>query len=260
MADTHEHESQWCGIAAWHLDDDPPLPDPKHYIPLLEEPEEAEVVFHSDTRNQVSAARQGDGGDRRCKLPPFCTYVTIKWLMYYIAIVKLFMKFGNLGDDGPWAMGTGFLTAPDMVLTAAHNVYHHKYGRATVVWACVGYGTSTVQRAYGRTIAVPEEWLNVEVAKDFAVVRVHEAFKGSLHILPLTPNTFHGVLTISVPGFPFDQVIDGEEGARLYEGETEMELPGVGARGLLQHRVSTGRGMSFLHPTIVMLMLTLRYH
>ncbi len=59
------------------------------------------------------------------------------------AIIKLLIRYREQPDDNAWGMGTGWLIAPDLLVTAGHCAYDFgedtQYGPATIVKAYMGY-------------------------------------------------------------------------------------------------------------------------
>ena len=93
-------------------------------------------------------------------------------LTYGIAIVKLFMRYERqAADDQRYAMGTGWLIRPDLLVTAGHCAYDWSqmegkgFGRAIEIKAYIGYngkssvGTANVQFRTGAKIVTTEGWL-----------------------------------------------------------------------------------------------------
>lgn len=151
-----------------------------------------------------------------------------------IAIVKIFIHY-EFQQAGKWAMGTGWLIKPDLLVTAGHCTYDwgHKLGRATEVKAYIGYkGNSSikgpsVQFRTGKRIVTTEGWLKTRGSKSFDVgfIQVNKPFTG---ITPIkyedTPK--EGQLNLGVVGYPGDLVDNstGEKGAFMYEMFSPVSL------------------------------------
>ena len=156
-----------------------------------------------------------------------------------VAIVKLFIHY-EFQQPGRWAMGTGWLISPDILVTAGHCTYDwgHKLGRATEVKAYIGYNgkasvaSPNVQFRTAKRIVTTEGWLKARGAKNFDVgfMQLNKPFTG---IVPIkyeeTPS--EGNETLGVVGYPGDLADQaGEKGACMYE----MFLPASTLRlGLL---------------------------
>lgn len=138
--------------------------------------------------------------------------------------MKLFVKFqGN--EDDEWAIGTGWLIAPNMIVTAGHCAFDWAYnlGHAKSIKAYIGYSGQTsvgnpgVEFRWGKHVAVPAEWLkNPTENYDMALIRVESDFKD------VTPMNFRNTpvrtvqgkqATLGVVGYPADRT----EGEYMYE-------------------------------------------
>jgi len=237
---------KWVDLITWHLDTDPDLPPPPHAIPL--EPS-LEAAFADDDRFVVDPKEHEDGGTRRCELP-FIFLLLTKELTYFVAIVKLFMCFASPNSSGHvWATGTGSVITPDVVLTAGHNLFDHRHnlGNVISVVACVGYGGRQCLRAFGAQACVPRHWLEGgDRLSDLGIIKLDDAFIGSLSIIPLAHNDRATETEISILGFPVDKGVNGEQGGAMYESIRSMELPSVSPGGMLFYTISTFSGISLL--------------
>lgn len=127
-------------------------------------------------------------------------------------------------------MATGWLIAPDLIVTAGHCAFDwsFKMGRLTQVKVYVGYNgrrsaenpTSSVQFRQGDQVATTVEWLRSKGTRayDLAFITVQQPFTG---IVPIhfqdTPRS--GTSYLGVVGYAGD-IADqdtGEKGARMYE-------------------------------------------
>ena len=144
--------------------------------------------------------------------------------------MKLFLRYTNQKASDPWVVTTGWLIAPDLIVTAGHSVFDwtYKKGRLTQAKAYIGYNGKAsfddlkfaVQFQPGSQVATPSEWLkgNGMKAYDLAFIKVQQPFTG---IVPIkfddTPKS--ALSTIGLVGYAAD-IIDqrsGEKGAHLYE-------------------------------------------
>lgn len=147
-----------------------------------------------------------------------------------LAIVKLFLRYASQEPNDPWITATGWLIAPDLIVTAGHSAFDwfYKMGRLTQVKAYVGYNgrasaedpTSSVQFRQGNQVATTAEWLRSRGVRAYnlAFIKVHQPFTG---IVPVkfqdTPRT--GRSSLGVVGYA-GEIADqstGEKGARMYE-------------------------------------------
>jgi V8-like Glu-specific endopeptidase len=173
------------------------------------------------------------------------------------AIVKLQLRYEKQeADDERWAMGTGWLIRPDLLVTAGHCVYDWRdsLGKVVQVKAYIGYsgkgsiGSPDVQFRRGHRIAATEGWLKgpENRTNDVSFIQVEKPFTGIVPFkfaeTPLQGNDMLGVV-----GYPADMKLndkkDGEKGAQMYE-EFEMVKYDIGTspKHMLEYRVSTYAG------------------
>lgn len=142
--------------------------------------------------------------------------------------MKLFLRYSNQKASDPWVMATGWLAAPDLVVTAGQSAYDwsYKMGRLTQVKAYVGYngkasiGDPNVQFRQGSRVATTAEWLrsNGVRAYDIAFIKLQQPFS---RVIPIkfedTPKS--GLTSLGVVGYAGDLVdkYTGEKGAHMYE-------------------------------------------
>ncbi|KAI1407071.1 hypothetical protein F5Y13DRAFT_206684 [Hypoxylon sp. FL1857] len=145
----------------------------------------------------------------------------------YRSILKLFIKYENLGDN-KFAHGTGWLIRPDVMITAGHNVFTWRAGggRAREIIAYAGYnGASSindpsVEVRKAKRVVTTSQWLSNRgsMAHDFAVVMFDKPFTN------VTPFQYietpvKDKLELGVVGYPADKIdaTTGERGGKMYE-------------------------------------------
>ncbi|OTA69291.1 hypothetical protein K449DRAFT_428729 [Hypoxylon sp. EC38] len=145
----------------------------------------------------------------------------------YRSILKLFVKYENLGDS-KFAHGTGWLIRPDVMITAGHNVFTWRAGggRAREIIAYAGYnGASSindpsVEVRRAKRVVTTSQWLSNRgsMAHDFALVMFDKPFT---NVAPFqyieTP--LKDKLELGVVGYPADKIdaTTGERGGKMYE-------------------------------------------
>jgi V8-like Glu-specific endopeptidase len=102
--------------------------------------------------------------------------------------VKLFLRFAGQQDGTSWAMATGWLIEPDLLVTAGHcaNDWSHNYGKLTHVKAYIGYTgkeavseANQVQMRMGTKVATTESWLtkgNIDSRGDVSFISLNKPF------------------------------------------------------------------------------------
>ncbi|RPA76935.1 trypsin-like serine protease [Ascobolus immersus RN42] len=147
----------------------------------------------------------------------------------YQSIVKLFYRYAGQNpaeNNGTWAIGTGWLIRPDLLVAAGHCVYDttSQFGRISEINVYLGYhgknalDSGGVQFRRGSKVATSLSWLASKDNKmnDLAVVKLEKPFFG---VTPFkfmsTPMT--GTAEIGVVGYPGDMVTNGEQGALMHE-------------------------------------------
>ncbi|KAK3385884.1 hypothetical protein B0H63DRAFT_394716 [Podospora didyma] len=164
-----------------------------------------------------------------------------------------------------YAMGTGWLISPDILVTAGHNVYDWSgedvgYGRAVHIKAYIGYhgknnaASVITQTRVAKRIVTTGEWLESRENRhrDVAIIQLDSAFTGNLRPFryKATPNGKD--LMMGVVGFPADKSSadkdDGEKGAEMYEEfqgvRTNLAKEKINPLGMLQYRISSFGGQS----------------
>ncbi|KAF6227395.1 hypothetical protein HO133_008839 [Letharia lupina] len=218
--------------------------------PTRAQPPPPEAAFSLDMKNESSESVIGDGDER----------VLVDKMHFapggkYRSIVKLFVHY-EFQKPGSWAMGTGWLIKPDVLVTAGHCSYDwsHKLGRATEVKAYIGYDghqaekDPNVQFRHVKRIVTTEGWVTTKGQKSFDVsfMQVDKPFTG---ITPLrfeeTPS--QGKIVLGVVGYPGDLTDKqtGEKGAHMYEMflPTDFDLS-TQADTMLEYQIDTFGGNS----------------
>ncbi|KAI1106657.1 hypothetical protein F4804DRAFT_347607 [Jackrogersella minutella] len=168
----------------------------------------SESVVDGDDRKLVDPAHFAPGGK-------------------YRAILKLFIKYENLGDN-KFAHGTGWLIRPDVMITAGHNVFTWRAngGKAREIIALAGYSgvsslyDSSVEVRKAKRVVTTSQWLSNRgsMAHDFALVMFDEPFT-NVTPFPYSETPAKDKLELGVVGYPADKVDDrtGERGGKMYE-------------------------------------------
>jgi hypothetical protein len=228
-------------------------------------PAKVEAVLRGDVRQPVSAADIKDNGTYRCKITDFPCRKDARANADIIAIIKLFARYQRQPNDGNWGMATGWLIAPDLIVTAAHVAYDFgpmRYGAATAIRAYMGYSgaanlnskdvnSTDVQQRYGKTFITTAGWLQsagqAERA-DVAFLKLEKPFTGNLKLFTYINTPLMGVSEyLGVVGYPADKQDEyGESGARMYQmfAPSTWHLDG-NVEHLLQYGISTYGGRIF---------------
>lgn len=171
---------------------------------------------------------------------------------------------GQQPGDKSYAMGTGWLIAPDLLVTAGHNVfdwsgYGRGLGKAVDIKAYIGYhGRSSinspiVQFRSGKVVVTNAQWVvdrNNRHA-DVAFVKLDKPFTGNLRLFTYKSTPESGDDMIGVVGYPADKTLedaDGreEKGALMWEQFTSttyvLDSAKNKGRGMLKYRISTFGG------------------
>ncbi|KAK7710650.1 hypothetical protein SLS64_005553 [Diaporthe eres] len=204
-----------------------------------------ESVFDPDFRVLVDPSHYQDGG-------------------IYRSIVKLQMRYQGQGKDSTgWYMGTGWLIAPDIMVTAGHNVYNwagNGLGRATIIKCHIGYrgkesiGKPGVQTRHAKRCVTSAEWLTSKDNRhrDFAFIQVDKPFTGNLRLFSYGKTPPHGYEMLGVVGYPGDRTIKDsygrdERGAEMYKEFDKVNYhltTDTKSPGMLTYRISTFGGQS----------------
>ncbi|KAI0817091.1 trypsin-like cysteine/serine peptidase domain-containing protein [Xylaria sp. FL0064] len=185
----------------------------------------------------------------------------------YRAIVKLQMRYEKQSaDDHAYAMGTGWLISPNMLVTAGHNVYSWAgieggLGRAVHINCYIGYhgrdsiDSPTVQHRFAKTIVTTAEWLTSKDNRhrDVAFIQLDRPFTGNLRVFSYKPTPKAGDEMLGVVGYPADKSLadkDGreEKGALMYEMFNDVQYNLEDKKNntlqMLKYRISTFGGQS----------------
>lgn len=170
--------------------------------------------------------------------------------------MKLSIRYAG-SKPNQWAMGTGWLIKPDLLVTAGHCVFdwQHKLGRVEEVKAYIGYSgrasvnTPDVQFRKGARVASTAEWLRTKGARSYDVgfIKVSKPFTG------VTPIRFadtpkQGADNLGVVGYPGDLRDEAtrEPGAHMYEMFLNVNWDLEEAENnMLQYEIDTFGGMEF---------------
>ncbi|KAJ1323235.1 glutamyl endopeptidase [Microdochium nivale] len=193
------------------------------------------------------------GGDDRTLVPKadFAPGGKYRW------VVKLFLRFEGQEDDDPWAVATGWLVRPDLVITAGHCIFDnaHGYNRVVQVKAYVGYSgkdsvTDTsyaVQFREASHVATTDGWIRSEgfdSSTDLGLIRLAQPF-AEVKPMGLSAAPLRGKGVLGIVGYPADLEEGGEKGAEMWEMflETEWDLSKTKDH-VLQYQIDTYGGNS----------------
>ncbi|KAL9035035.1 MAG: hypothetical protein Q9214_006774, partial [Letrouitia sp. 1 TL-2023] len=218
--------------------------------PTAAAPPPAESAFSLDMKNESSESVVGEG-DERVKVDSVHFGPGGK----YRSIVKLFCHY-EFQKPGAWAMGTGWLIAPDIFVTAGHCSYDwsHRLGRATEVKAYIGYNgrqseqDPSVQFRRVKRIVTTEGWVKTKGQKCFDVsfMQVDKPFTG-ISPIKYVETPARGSMELGVVGYPGDlsDPRTGEKGAYMYEMflPTDFDLA-TQADTMLEYQIDTFGGNS----------------
>lgn len=165
-------------------------------------------------------------------------------------------------NDEAWAMGTGWLIQPDLLVTAGHCVYDwgNSLGRVVRVNAYIEYdgrdsvndAKADVQFRQGLRVATTSGWLasSSNRTSDVSFVKLTSPFTGvESQTIKYLPTPVNGLGMLGIVGYPGDKnKLDLnktlEIGAQMYEvwGETQWDLS-TADKNMLKYTLSTGAGM-----------------
>jgi V8-like Glu-specific endopeptidase len=153
-------------------------------------------------------------------------------------------------------IATGWLIAPNLVVTAGHCSFdwNYKFGQVVQAVAYIGYqGHASVnapgshtQRREGVMIATTKEWIvaNGSRAHDVSFIELNAPFDDVVpYKFDNTP--VQGRFNLGVVGYPGDLTDAGEAGAHMYEMwlETDYKLTTSQWR-MLEYEIDTYSGTS----------------
>ncbi|KAI2620426.1 trypsin-like serine protease [Hypoxylon sp. NC1633] len=239
--------SQYAGFAGiWSLDLGSVVP-PAESSFSSEQTEES--VFDPDHRSLVDQHEYKDGGK-------------------YRSIVKLQIRYEKQApNDTSYAMGTGWLIRPDLLVTAGHNVYSwashrsdENLGKAVHIKCYIGYhgrdqlNSPIVQGRLAKSVVTTAEWVTSKDNRhrDVAFIQVDHPFEGNLRLFSYKATPKIGDEMLGVVGYPADKVItdqDGvqEKGALMYEQFNDIQYNLEDPKNnppMLKYRISTFGGQS----------------
>ena len=148
-------------------------------------------------------------------------------------IAELKLEFGPLTTY----YGTGFLVAPNLLLTAGHNIVHQVFGSCTKITVMFGGRNSNGWRftiTPGSNTYTPIHWNeDFNVRHDFAIIRLPNNVGNSLGTLALQTmgNSELPLLKVRITGFPQDK----PAGSMWYDIGTIREVEAL----LIHHDVAT---------------------
>ncbi|KAL8759049.1 MAG: hypothetical protein Q9184_003738 [Pyrenodesmia sp. 2 TL-2023] len=146
----------------------------------------------------------------------------------YRSIVKLFLHFQNAVNPGSWAIATGWLIAPDLLVTAGHCAFDWGYnqGKLVEIKAYIGYRGKTnvndpnVQFRKGKRVTTTPGWLKSGNRRDadLALIKVDPPFE-NITLIGYADTPASGLAKLGVVGYPGDlrDSETGEAGAHMYE-------------------------------------------
>lgn len=169
--------------------------------------------------------------------------------------MKVFIRY-EFSKPGQYMMGTGWLVAPDLFVTAGHCSYDwsKKLGRAIEVKSYIGYegkasiGTKDVEFRKVKRITTTEGWVRAKGQKAFDVsfMQVDQPFTG-VKSYKFEDTKPYGNLNLGVVGYPGDlnDPTTKENGAYMYEMflPTEYDLA-TQADTMLEYQIDTFGGES----------------
>lgn len=158
-------------------------------------------------------------------------------------------------DSKAFAIGTGWLIADDLLVTAGHCAYDwsNSMGPAVTVKAYMGYsgkasvGKDSVQFRMGKRVITTAGWLQSEGrdrTSDVSFIQLDRPFKGKLNKISFEDTPTRGTANLGVVGYPGDKVRDGEHGADMFEqfAIVNYDLE-KSKRHMLEYKISTFGGM-----------------
>ena len=142
---------------------------------------------------------------------------------------------GQKASEKGYAMGTGWLVAPDILVTAGHNVFDWSgfgrgLGRAVEIRCFIGYhgrkhiDSPIVQSRMAKNVVTTAEWVTARGNRhrDVAVIQVDRPFEGDLRLFTYSNTPSQDNAMLGVVGYPGDKfIVDDEDreekGAEMYE-------------------------------------------
>ncbi|KAK3385751.1 hypothetical protein B0H63DRAFT_187295 [Podospora didyma] len=202
-------------------------------------------IFDPDERQRVDPHDWMDGGK-------------------YRSIVKLQIRYeGQSPDDSRYAIGTGWLIAPDTLVTAGSNVYdwysngETGLGKAVHIKAYIGYhgmkniNSPIVQTRLAKKVVTTGEWVSSgrlagSRHRDIAMIQLDKPFTGNFRVFAYKKTPDSGDKRIGIVGYPADKTHSEERGAEMYEEyqntSWNLEKGDENPLEMLRYRISTYGG------------------
>ncbi|KAI9798155.1 MAG: hypothetical protein M1833_004904 [Piccolia ochrophora] len=203
-------------------------------------PENAEASEKVVLRFNGNPETLGPNGDRRQKVDSQHFRPGGK----YRAICKLFM--GYMGSTNTY-VGTGWLIADDLLVTAGHCSFDEEEGYLKWMKVYIGYagpesvGTATCQYRQAASVAMPAEYLKAATAvHDVSFVKLRARFDGISRSIQYEDTPQLETITLGVVGYPGELSF----GNYMYEHWSPVEVDLAKSRGILQYTVDTTGGQS----------------
>ena len=131
------------------------------------------------------------------------------------------------GNTAVESMGTGWLIAPDVLVTADYCIFNRSsnLGRAVSIRVYLGYNgkasinTPNAIYRYAARVATTVRWLTAKGTKagDFAVLKLNKPFDLRVPPINFKATPIKGTGVLGVVGYPSDKSLGGENGAQMYE-------------------------------------------
>jgi V8-like Glu-specific endopeptidase len=159
-------------------------------------------------------------------------------------------------NDTRYAMGTGWLIRPNLLVTAGHCAFDWSqrngkgFGRAIEVKAYIGYNgkdsinSPNVEFRHGHRIVTTQGWLKSGENRqnDVSFIELDSAFT-NLVPLKFSQTPVKGGEFLGVVGYPGDMKLKGERGAQMYEEYKQVTWNISNAvDNMLEYQINTYKG------------------